>query len=69
MDWHANNRGKDGFMRIPTDCKAMKHIEEKCLGKFKDEPCSIRFGLAIDGVFPFSSMSATHTVWPVGLTV
>lgn len=69
MDWHAKNRSKDGFMRIPADCKAMKHIEEKWPGKFKDEPRSIRFGLAIDGVCPFSSMSATHTVWPVGLIV
>ena len=69
MDWHAKNRSKDGFMRIPADCKAMKHIEEKWPGKFKDEPRSIRFGLAIDGVCPFSSMSVTRTIWPVGLTV
>jgi hypothetical protein len=45
---------KYGFMRILADLKAMKHIEEKWPSKFKDKPCSIRFGLAIDGVCPFS---------------
>ena len=45
----------------------MKHIEEKWSGKFKDEPNSIRFGLAIYGVCPFSSMSVTHSVWQVRL--
>ena len=57
MDWHAKNRSKDGFMRISADSKAMKHIEEKWTRKFKDEPRSIRFGLAIDGVCPFSFLS------------
>ena len=37
-------------MRIPMDSKAMKHIEEKWPRKFKDEPRSIRLGLAMDGV-------------------
>ena len=56
-------------MQILADCKAMKHVERKWPEKFKDEPRSIRFRLAIDGVFPFASMSETHTVWPVGLIV
>ena len=47
MDWHVKNRSKDGFMRIPADSKAMKHIEDKWPRKFKDEPCSIRLGLAM----------------------
>jgi hypothetical protein len=58
---------KYGFMRIPTDSKAMKHIEEKWPSKFKDEPRSIRFGLAIDGVCPFSFLNSNNIVWLVGL--
>ena len=69
MDWHAKNRSKDGFMQILVDSKAMKHIKEKWPGKFKDEPRSIRFGLVIDGVCPFSFMSSNYSVWIVGLIV
>ena len=47
----------------------MKDIEEKWLGKFKDEPYCIKFGLAIDGVFPFSLMITNNTFWPVGLII
>ena len=52
-----------------ADSKAMKHIEEKWPRKFKDEPRSIRFGLAIDGVCPFSFPSSNYSVWPVGFIV
>ena len=68
-DWHAKNMSKDGFMRILADSKAMKHIEEKWPSKFKDEPRSIRFGLAIDGVCPFSFLNSNYSVWPIGLIV
>jgi hypothetical protein len=47
----------------------MKHIEEKWPRKFKDEPRSIRFGLAIDEVFPFSFLSLNYSGWIVGLIV
>ena len=47
----------------------MKHIEDKWPRKFKDEPCSIRLGLAIDGVCPFSFLSPNYTIWLVGLIV
>ena len=47
----------------------MEHIEEKWSRNFKDEPRSIKFGLAIDGVFPFSFMSANNTIWRVGMIV
>jgi len=47
----------------------MKHIEEKWPSKFKDEPRSIRFGLAIDGVCPFSFLVSNYSAWPVGLIV
>ena len=52
-----------------ADSKAMKHIEEKWPRKFKDEPRSIRFGLAIDGVCPFSFLSSNYSVWLVRLIV
>ena len=69
LDWHEKNRSKDGFMQILANSKAMKHIEEKWPRKFKDDPCSIRFGLAIDGVCPFSFLSSSYSVCPVGLIV
>jgi len=69
MDWHAKYRSKDGFMQIMENSKAMKHIEKKWLRKFKDEPPSIRFGLAIDGVCPFSFLSSNYNVCPVRLIV
>jgi len=47
----------------------LKHIEEELPTKLKDEPCSIRFGLAIDGVCPFSFISSNYRVWPVRLIV
>ena len=47
----------------------MKHIEEKWPRKFKDEFHSIRFGLSIDGVFPFSFLSSNYSVCIVGLIV
>jgi hypothetical protein len=62
MDWHAKNISKYGFMRILEDSKAMKHIEEKLPSKFKYEPRSIRFGLAIDGMCPFSFLISNYSV-------
>jgi hypothetical protein len=47
----------------------MKHIEEKWPSNFKDEPHSIRFGLAIDGVCPFSFLSSNYSVFQVVLIV
>jgi len=47
MEWNENNRSNYGFMWIIANSKALKHIEEKWPTIFKDEPCSIRFGLAI----------------------
>jgi hypothetical protein len=47
----------------------MKHIEEKWPSKFKDDPHSIRFGLAIDGVLPFSFLNSNYSVWSVRLIV
>jgi len=47
----------------------MKHREEKWARKFKDEPHSIKFGLAIRGVCPFSFPSSNYSVWPVRLIV
>jgi hypothetical protein len=67
MEWRAKNMNKYGFMRFFSDSKAMKHIEEKWPSKFKDEPRSISFGLAIDGVCSFSFLSSNYSVWPIGL--
>ena len=50
MDWHAKNRSEDGVLHIPEDSRAMKRIENMWPKKFQDEPRSLKFGLAIDGV-------------------
>ena len=34
---------------------------------FKEEPCNIRFGLAMDGVNPFGLRSSSWSTWPVCL--
>ena len=51
------------MLGIPTNCKAMKHIKEKWLEKFKDEPRSVRLGLTMDGVNPFSNQISTYSCW------
>ena len=57
----------DSYKFRPTP----KHwnTEEKWPKKYKDEPHSISFGLAIYGLCPFSFMSSNYSVWPVRLIV
>ena len=53
-------------MQVPADSPAWKHIEEKW-PTFKEEPRSIRLGLAMDGVNPFGLQSLSWSTWPVCL--
>jgi hypothetical protein len=64
MDWHAKNRSRDNVMRIPADCEAFKHIEEKW-PIFVNDPRNIKMGIALDGVNPFSIQNTQYSVWPV----
>jgi hypothetical protein len=54
-------------MRIPTNSMEMKHIESSWLEKFVDEKQSIRFGLAMDRVNPYSQQSSVWSTWPMVL--
>jgi hypothetical protein len=45
---------------------AWKHINEKCL-EFGGDGCTVRLGLALDGVNPFNNLSLCHSTWPVVL--
>ena len=49
MEWHVRNKSEKVVLCIPTDSRAMKHIDEKWPEKFKDEPRSIILGLSING--------------------
>ena len=69
MDCHAKNRSKYGFIQILAESKAMKQIDKKWPRTFKDEPLSIMFGVAIDGVCPFSFIISNYSVWTIGLIV
>jgi hypothetical protein len=48
------------------DSKAWKHIESLD-GDFTVEQRNIHFGMALDGVNPFSNHSLSHSMWPVVL--
>ena len=54
INWHARNRSEEGVLHIPKNSKAMKHIKNRWPDKFQDEPRSVRLGLALDGINPFS---------------
>ena len=64
MDYHARNRSKDDIIRMPADGYAFRDMEEK-LPHFKEEPCSLRISLAVDGVNPFTEMRSIYSVWPI----
>ena len=64
MSWHSQNRSTDGVQRIPADCMAWKHIDERW-PEFAQEARHLHLGLAMDGVIPFGQRSTTYSVWPV----
>ena len=64
MDYHAQNRGGDGVLQMPTNGYAFKEIEEKW-PVFTDEPHNVRLSLATDGVNPFGELRSIYSVWPI----
>ncbi|MCO5562822.1 hypothetical protein L7F22_046745 [Adiantum nelumboides] len=64
MSWHSKNCSTDGVQRIPADCMAWKHIDERW-PEFAQEARHLHLGLAMDGVNPFGQRSTTYSVWPV----
>jgi len=39
--WYASHKSELGVMQIPANSIAMKHIEDTCPAKFKDELCTL----------------------------
>ncbi|XP_039134244.1 uncharacterized protein LOC120271636 [Dioscorea cayenensis subsp. rotundata] len=66
MRWHAIDRPNDGNLRHPADAKAWKDFDN-LHPEFAQDPRNVRLGLASDGFNPFSTMSISHSTWPVVL--
>ncbi|KAL3685350.1 hypothetical protein R1sor_003372 [Riccia sorocarpa] len=64
MRWSSENKSTDGKVRHPSDSLAWKHFEQ-LYPDFTLEPRNLHFGLALDGVNPFSDKSTTWSTWPV----
>jgi hypothetical protein len=67
MVWHRDNRSKDDIMRIPADSPAWQFVEEK-YPQMQDAR-SVWLELGIDGLNPYGHNSASHSIWPVTLTL
>jgi hypothetical protein len=66
MSWHRHYSSTDGKMRFASDSPQWKEID-KDWPDFAAEPRNLRFGLATDGVNPFSVKRSTWSTWPVML--
>jgi len=66
MQWHANERTKDGVLRHPADGEDWKTFDAR-YPDFASEPRNVRLGLASHGFNPYGNMSISHSIWPVML--
>ncbi|XP_060182233.1 uncharacterized protein LOC132611890 [Lycium barbarum] len=64
MQWHHEERNKDGVLRHPADSEAWKSFDSK-YPEFAGDPRNVRLGLASDGFNPFGTMRTIHSTWPV----
>ncbi|KAK6791561.1 hypothetical protein RDI58_010642 [Solanum bulbocastanum] len=64
MQWHHEERNKDGVLRHPIDFEAWKSFHSKYL-EFSGDPHNVCLGLAFDGFNPFGTMRTVHSTWPV----
>ena len=64
MDYHAQNRSKDGVIQIPIYGFVSRNIDDKW-PSFKEEPCNVRLSLAPNGVNPFGDLRSIYLVWPI----
>ena len=58
MSWHRHYSSIDGKMQFTSDSPQWKEIN-KDWPDFVEEPRNLRFGLATDGVNPFSMKQST----------
>jgi hypothetical protein len=66
MGWSAANASSDNVLRVVSDCKQWKHIDETW-PEFGREPRNLRLGLATDGINPYGRQSASWSTWPLVL--
>ncbi|GJW40865.1 hypothetical protein Tco_0066710 [Tanacetum coccineum] len=66
--WHAEERKNDGKIRHVADSPQWKNTD-RYYKKFESEIKNIRFGLCLDGINPFKSLSSRHSTWPVLLCI
>ena len=67
LRWHAEDRKKDGKLRVPADGSQWRKIERKYWEEFAGDPRNVWFGLSADGINPFGEQSSNHSTWPVTL--
>jgi len=60
MQWHKEERVKEGLLCHLADSKAWKKLDEH-YPLFSIEPRNVRLGLASDGFNPFGSTSISHS--------
>lgn len=60
MTWHKEHRSDDGVMRLIANSPTVAHTEETW-HEFARDPRHVQFGLATDGVSPYSIKSLTYS--------
>jgi hypothetical protein len=58
--WHKQDRKNDMMLRYPADKSQWRKIERELLD-FVDDAWNFRFGLSIDGMYPFGEQSCSHS--------
>jgi len=64
LTWHKDGISIDGLICNVVDSFTWKHVNDKW-PTFATDACSIRLGLALDGVNPFGDLSSCHSTWPM----
>ncbi|GKC63587.1 protein mitoferrinlike 1, chloroplastic [Tanacetum coccineum] len=64
MNWHQQERKKNGKLRHPADGLACKNFDERYL-EFPSDPQNVRLGIASDGFNPLRTMNVSYSIWPV----
>ena len=59
MRWHAEDRKKDGKLRVPADGSQWRKIERKYGKEFADDTRNVWFGLAQMALILLGSRAAT----------
>ena len=63
LQWHKEDRKKDGMLRVPADGSQWRKIKRKW-PEFADDARNLWFGISADGINPFGQQSSKHSTWP-----